>query len=289
MQLGIWLHSSKDPDLRVTASVVRRSTQLGVPCLVPQEQHSSHMPGVRPVSDERFFQEIDFLVVLGGDGSMLSAARNSARYAVPMLGVNLGHRGFMTECEPDQVDEALEALVDGKYAVDERMMLQGTLFNAAGRVLWQGDALNDIVLSNRTAVQLIKVETSIGDCLLEKTACDAMIVSSPTGSTAYSMAAGGPIVHPQMQCMVLAPVCPSTLTVRPMILSGEDQLTLRIYEPEQQGMVVADGQNRADMSSEDRLIIQHSPYSAKLIRIYPRSFYQVLRDKRADWAKDQYM
>ncbi len=289
MQLGIWLHHSKDPELIVTRRVTEYLSSRRVECYARTDQHCAGLDGVRALESEAFFTGLDALIVLGGDGSMLAAAREGARYGVPMLGINLGHRGFMTECEPDELEPALDALVEGRFQVENRMMLRATLTDSQGCALWQVDALNDVVLCNRAPVQLIHAAASIEACLLERYACDAMIVSSPTGSTAYSMAAGGPIINPQMPCMVLTPVCASSLTARPMVLAEDDRLTLTLTDPSQEGLAAADGQNRFPVAFGQRLLIEKSPYTTGLIRIFPHNFYQVLRDKRDEWAKDQYL
>lgn len=289
MQLGIWLHDSKDPELTVSRQVIEYLTGRQVDCFARADQHCAGLAGVRALKPDAFFARLDALIVLGGDGSMLAAAREGARFGVPMLGVNLGHRGFMTECEPGQLRPALEALVEGRFRVENRMMLRAILMGLDSRALWQVDALNDVVLCNRAPVQLIHASASIETCLLERYACDAMIVSSPTGSTAYSMAAGGPIINPQMPCMVLTPVCASSLTARPMVLAEDDRLTLTLTDSSQEGLAVADGQNRFPMNPGQRLLIEKSPYTTGLIRIFPHNFYQVLRDKRDEWARDQYL
>ena len=289
MQLGIWLHDSKDPELTVSRQVTEYLAERQVACFARADQHCAALAGVCALPPDAFFTGLDALVVLGGDGSMLAAAREGARYGVPMLGVNLGHRGFMTECEPGELQPALEALVDGRFRVERRMMLRATLKDPEGGALWQVDALNDVVLCNRAPVQLIHAAASIEACLLERYACDAMIVSSPPGSTAYSMAAGGPIINPQMPCMVLTPVCASSLTARPMVLAEGDRLTLTLTDPAQAGLAVADGQNRFPMDPGQQLLIEKSPYTTGLIRIFPHNFYQVLRDKRDEWARDEYL
>ncbi len=289
MQLGIWLHDSKDPELNVSRQVTEYLFNRHVQCYARADQHCAGLDGVQALHPDGFFQKLDALIVLGGDGSMLAAAREGARYGVPMLGINLGHRGFMTECEPGEMIQALDALVEGRFRIEQRMMLRACVLGAEDAVCWQVDALNDVVLCNRVPVQLIRAAASIEACLLERYACDAMIVSSPTGSTAYSMAAGGPIINPQMPCMVLTPVCASSLTARPMVLAEDDRLTLTLTDPTQEGLVVADGQNRFPVSHGQRLLIEKSPYVTGLIRIFPHNFYQVLRDKRDEWARDQYL
>jgi len=289
MQLGIWLYDSKDPDLAVTRQVTDGLERRGATCLVQNGQHADILSNVKAVDADTFYSAIDALIVLGGDGSMLAAARECAPQKMPMLGINLGHCGFMTECEPGEIDQALDALTKGNFKIEQRMMLRSSILDTEGHVLWQMDALNDITICNAVPVQLIRAAAYIEDCLLERYACDAMIVSSPTGSTAYSMAAGGPIINPQMPCMVLTPVCASTLTARPMVLAEYDRLTLELTDPNVSGLIVADGQTRYPLQYGQRVMIEKSPNTTGLIRIFNRNFYQVFREKRDEWAKDQYL
>ena len=270
MQFGIWLYDSKDHDLKVTRQVADALECRGVTCLAQEGQHAAALANVQAVDAEAFYRSIDALIVLGGDGSMLAAARECAPKKVPMLGINLGHCDFMTECEPGEIEEALTALTQGQYRTEERMMLRASIFDEKGETLWQTDALNDITICNAVPVQLIRAAAHIGDCLLERYACDAMIVSSPTGSTAYSMAAGGPIINPQMPCMVLTPVCASTLTSRPMVLAENDRLTLELTDPHLEGLVVADGQTRYPLQYGQRVQVEKSPNTTALIRVFNR-------------------
>ncbi len=286
VRFGIWVYEEKDPDLREARRAVSFLREKGNECIAFQGQHSDRIEGITVRDRMSFFQGLDVLIVLGGDGSMLAAAREGASYHVPMLGINLGHYGFMTECRPEAMEKALTALMERRYAVDRRMMLRAKILEEDGTCLWQVDALNDVVLCNVQPVQIIHASASIGDTVLESYACDSMIVASPTGSTAYSMTAGGPVVHPEMPCFVLTPVCALSLTTRPMILPATEQLTIRLTRTRMEGLAAADGQNRFPLKYGQILTVEQSPFKTDLIRIDDYNFYRVLGEKRKEWARN---
>ena len=197
-------------------------------------------------------------------------------------------RRVLSELEPERLEEALSLLRDGRFHIEERAMLRGALLDAEGRVLASADALNDVVVSGRRPVQMIHVRAKAAGETLYQCACDGIVAATPTGSTAYSRSAGGPVLPPSMPCMTMTPLCPSSLASCPMVFSLDEQLELDVVHCDEGALVTADGCPLAVMEDGQRLVITRSPYSTAMVRIYNRNFYQRLRDKWDVWAHDQY-
>lgn len=223
----------------------------------------------------------DLVVALGGDGTLLRAARVAG--SKPILGANIGSLGFLTEVTTDEIVNVLKDVFDGKCSYEERMNLQALVFRK-GECIAQYDALNDIVVNKGALSRVIEMKVSIDENYLATYTADGLIVSTPTGSTAYSLSAGGPIVNPRMSAIVATPICPHTLAIRSMILSGEQKIDIEINtghslfgEPEV--TLTVDGQIGFPLASGDRIRFEKSNRVTVLIMSGQRSFYDVLREK----------
>ena len=219
----------------------------------------------------------DLLVALGGDGTILRAAQVSRYSDVPILGVNLGRLGFLAGVGVEEVKEALERVLRGAYRIERRMAMTAEL---------EGDdregvfAINDVVLEKGVSARMIEVEIHVGEAFVSLYLADGLILSSPTGSTAYSMSAGGPIVYPEMDALIITPICPHSLSVRPMVVPGEMTVRVRMRSDRGEPMrLTADGQMGRVLRSEDRVMVRRSPHRVPLITFEGQSFYQVLRTK----------
>lgn len=220
----------------------------------------------------------DLLLVLGGDGTMLNAARLVEERQVPILGVNMGGLGFLTEVRAGDLYPALERVIAQDYRIEERLMLRGHL-HRHGEHVAQSTVLNDIIVSKGALSRMIEVQATVDGHVVTKLRGDGLIVSTPTGSTAYSMSAGGPILHPSVNALILTPICPHTLTHRPLLIPSNAALELMLMSQDEGAMVTFDGQVGVAMSPGDTVTITASPHKTRLVRFPERTYYDTLRMK----------
>lgn len=229
--------------------------------------------------------EIDALFVFGGDGTMLRALNAYVDCGIPVLGINLGRLGFLLETEIDDLPQALDHLRDGCYDIEKRVMLRVQM-EQNGKMM-SAYATNEVCISRGLSQRMIALDAFVGDTLVDHYIADGLVLSSPTGSTAYSLSAGGPIVSPDVPCFVLSPICPHTLQSRPIVLSCKAPVSLRVNMKEmREGIQLSiDGQSVCQMHNHEEIKISRSPYDAQLIR-FPkeRNFFSLLKDKLSQWS-----
>ena len=229
--------------------------------------------------------EIDLIIVFGGDGTVLRALDSYVGCDIPMLGVNLGRMGFLLETEPQDMADALNRLKAGKYRIERRMMLQ--IEGDCGGKHVHAYATNEVSISRGLSQRMIALDAYVGDMLVDHYIADGLVLSSPTGSTAYSLSAGGPIVSPDVHCFVLNPICPHTLTARPIVLSGKERVRLKIHMKEmREGIQLSvDGQAICGMRNMEEITVIRSPHDALLIRFEEeRNYFSLLKDKLSQWS-----
>ncbi len=245
--------------------------------LIDAEAHLDGMPNLPRCSKDVLARETDLIVVLGGDGTLLSIARRTdAR--VPILGVNLGELGFLTEVVEREALAMLARVVAGRFELDRRMTL-GALLERGGRVVRRLRALNDVVVTNGARARIVEFSVSVDGLPLTTYRADGMIVATPTGSTAYSLSAGGPIVDPTVEVLLLSPISPHTLSNRPVVLRPEARVRIAIARREQDALLTIDGQERMELSGGDVVEVRRSRSPVSLVRSPDRTYYDVLRSK----------
>lgn len=222
--------------------------------------------------------KIDCILVFGGDGTILRAKQLALDTGAPILGINLGYLGFLSESVLPEIASSLQNLKQGKYKLLHRMLITCQVKRAGARV-FEGMALNDAVIHKAASAGLIHVRIKARQRYVFDTRCDGVIVCTPTGSTAYSLAAGGPILTPQMQAMVLSPLNPHILSMRPMVFPAEEKLSLTVYGLKEQAMLQIDGENSFPIQDGDETIITASERSVSFIKLSNRTFYKILRNK----------
>jgi NAD+ kinase len=220
----------------------------------------------------------DVLLVLGGDGTMLNAARLAGERGIPILGVNMGGLGFLTEVRLENLYPSLERVFANDFVLDERLMLQ-THVHRHGETVARGVVLNDVVISKGTLARMIELKIAIQGRFVTNLRGDGLIVSSPTGSTAYSLSAGGPIIDPAVQSLILTPICPHTLTHRPLIVPGNAEIDVTLTSKDDGAMATLDGQVGVAITQGDKVVIQTSEHRTRLIRFPESNYYDVLREK----------
>jgi NAD+ kinase len=221
--------------------------------------------------------QVDVLLSFGGDGTLLRAAHKVAKHETPILGINIGRLGFLAEIEVRVLDQALEKLQTGLFKTQPRMMLEAQI--QCGEVTKTRLALNEFVFSKSAFSNILAIETHIDGQLLAVFRADGLIISTPTGSTAYSLSSGGPIVMPQAEALVVTPISPHTLTQRPIILGADIVMTAKVKEPEKSFIFSTDGKTETFDASASKVQIQKSPYKTQLIVFDDHDYFATLRNK----------
>lgn len=229
-------------------------------------------------TNEKFFNSVDLIISLGGDGTLLRAAKIAATDGIPIFGVNLGGLGFLTQIGIDNLEIFLEKIYQGKCFLDERMMLD-CIVKRKEKEIKKFTALNDIVIGKGAFARLISLATYINDDYVITYSADGLVISTSTGSTAYSLSAGGPIVNPNINSMILTPICPHTLSARPLIIGENDQVRITLELSEEEVMVTIDGQEGFTLEPKDEVIVKKSIYKTRLIAFKEKNFYAILREK----------
>lgn len=229
---------------------------------------------------QHFHQQVDVIFVLGGDGTLLGVAREFSIHNIPLLGINLGKLGFLSEAEPDhdQLPVVIEKIVKGDYYLEKRMMVEAELIQN-GKSVMKYHALNDICIAKGTFSRIIECEIFVGDQYVSTFNGDGVIISTPTGSTAYSLSAGGPIVMPSLNAILLTPIAPHSLSARPMVLSVDQEIRIITHATHEDIGLTIDGQLGIRLQIGDEILLKKSPYMTSLIKWKESSFFNVVRKK----------
>lgn len=244
--------------------------------------------GLKPALERRvgvvpktqLVDKTQLIIVLGGDGTFLSIARQMSRKSIPVLGVNMGQLGFLTEVKKDEIEAQLKILLSRKKAlVSERTLLEVTL-KRRGKTIFQGPVVNDAVISKGAIARIISLEISVNDRWAHTVRADGIIVSTPTGSTAYSLAAGGPLIEPSLGAMAITPICPHSLTQRPLVLSEDAKIQICLNDEPGHVYLTLDGQDAVDLKKNDHVTIKRfAKHRLQLISSPTRDYFGLLREK----------
>lgn len=221
---------------------------------------------------------VELIVVLGGDGTLISVARQVGALRIPILGVNLGSLGFLTEVTLDELYPTLERVLQGDFAVSNRMMLKAVV-RRGGQEIGQYRVLNDVVINKGALARIIDMEVWVDDAYLTTFKADGLIIATPTGSTAYNLAAGGPIIYPGLHCLVISPICPHMLTNRPIIVADESVIRIEVKFQDEDVAFTADGQVGMPLQGGDVVELRKSKSITRLIKSPSKDYFEVLRAK----------
>ena len=237
--------------------------------------------GVRVLQAETEGEKPDLIITFGGDGTLLAGARWAISRGSPLMGINLGTVGFLTEEEPENLDQALEALLAGAYTIEKRSLLEAVSLRGGEHAF----ALNDVVITRGGYARLIRVEAEVNGEPYGAFTADGIIVATPTGSTGYSLSAGGPIVEPGVSCMTITPVCAHSLQHAPCVVSAASEIRLRLREDrEQSAELQVDGMNRGTLRGGDEVLITGARKQLSLIRLRSYHFFGLVRTKLMEWG-----
>lgn len=285
----------REPHLPTLASLCQVLRSQGCEVLVEDNPALSDAPAGRRVSRDELARSVDLVVVVGGDGTLLDAGRSMAPAAVPLLGVNQGRLGFMADLLPEHLAESLAAVIQGEYETEDRMVLSARVLRAGGSPADTAPpriAINDVVLRNQASIRMLEFESWMDDDFISLHRADGMIICSPTGSTAYALSGGGPLMHPSLQAMALVPICPHTLSDRPIVVGGEQRVRLVVGGDEQmpttslQATMTIDGQISESLAVGDAVEVTRGDAPLRLIHPVGYSYFAILRNKLR-WGRGQ--
>ena len=256
----------------------RGITLLGGPDI--ERERIEHETGcsVQVVEQNQLATSVDLMLVLGGDGTMIATARMVGDADVPVMGVNYGGLGYLAEFRIEELFDALESILKGQYKLEKRVMLAIELFR--GEEFVSGNrVLNDVVINKSALARIIEIEAYLNQKFVNSFRADGLIISTPTGSTAYNLSAGGPVIYPSMNAIVITPICPFTLSNRPIVVPDDAEIELRLKTEQEEVALTLDGQVGFPLKVEDRVVIHKSRTTFNLVQPMNRNYFEVLRDK----------
>lgn len=274
MKLGLLANITRPGVGAVLTEILNWAKRAGVEVLIGPET-AALAPGGTAVPETELVIKADTVLALGGDGTILRSARVVGASGKPILGLNLGGLGFLAELSNQNITAALDKLKKGDYRLEERMVLQAEIKTTGQKFF----ALNDVVVEKGEARRLLKLSLSANGEYICSYASDGLIIATPTGSTAYSLSVGGPIINPKLALTIVAPISPHSLTSRPLIFEPGDLLEVSFSQPEKEALLTVDGQISVKITSADRLEVKRARHTVRLIRFKEESFYNVLQGK----------
>ncbi len=278
MQIGLFCHPQKEKAFAVGKKIAVWFAQKELPLFASGEMVNRLGENIVPLDYKQMFKELDAVIVLGGDGTFLSVARAFFGQNIPLLGFNLGHLGFLMENDVEMVDEVLTKLLAGDYKIEERMMLEGRVFRN-DKQIHNFVGLNDIVVNKGSFSRLIEINVYIEEELFIAYPGDGLIVATPTGSTAYSLSAGGPIINPGIESLIITPICPHMIYSRSIIIGADEEISLEMARPQQKAAITIDGQEGVALGKKDIIKIRKAAEKTKLIRFADWSYYRLLANR----------
>jgi NAD+ kinase len=246
-------------------------------------EDSPTLAGVQMVSKEEFLKEVEMIMVLGGDGTFLGAGRLSLQRNIPLLGVNLGRLGFLTEIAVQELFPVLDRIREGHILLESRDVLQVRV-KRDSEILFEDHVINDAVISKTSIARLLEIETRVNGNFLALFKADGLIISTPTGSTAYSLAAGGPIVFPTMDAIIMTPICPHSLNQRPLVIPDTTTVSVHVQTSPTNSSVTLDGKIARELEKDEYIEIGRSPFTVNIIKSPFMSYFDILKSKLR-WAE----
>ena len=279
-KIGFVTNIEKDPTLQETKKMVDFVLKKGCEVYVSENFSDVH-PDVIATSSSEMYKSVDFVVVIGGDGTILRVARSAAIFDTPILGINFGTLGYLADVEKINAIDAIEKVLNGDFTIENRMMLEP--YVERGCVSHEINlALNEVCITNSVCSRMIKLSVEVNGEYFDTFRADGIIVSTPTGSTAYNLSAGGPILSPHTELMTITHICPHTLYARPFDIDGNDVVRIRVQSNYNNVQMSCDGQSTVQMKNDDVIIVKKSRYVTRIIKTTNMNFYDILRRKMVE-------
>jgi len=282
--VGLWVNPTKDKDGEITRSFIRAFHALGVSCLRKSCYGDEHLEKILPsVSEDVFWTNSQMAVVLGGDGTLLAALRAAAGSQTPIAGVNMGKLGFLSTTDSQDPDQIAAMLLQDTYHISELLMLDIRVFDETGHEVYATIAVNEAGIFSSRIEHPVRITATCEGKLIDSYLANGALVSTPTGSTAYSLSAGGPIVAPGVDCTILLPVCAHRLHNRPILLPGSMPVVLRVYDKHRQALLTADEQKTVTVPAGGWVQVSKSQHMGRLVRMKHMDYFAILRNKFTEW------
>ena len=279
MKIGLVVHSGRHESVTAATETARRLEALGADVVAAADGGTSGFADIAVVDQESFAAGLDLAVSLGGDGTFLRAAHLCRDAGVPVLGVNLGRLGFLAEIERDELHAALASVSRGEYEVQDRPTLEVRVIAPDGVRLADGWALNEVSVEKTARQRLLLMDVHVGDSLFAKVPADALVVATPTGSTAYAFSAGGPILSPSVRATLVTPVAPHSLFDRTLVVASDEVVRVQILDDQEPAVVSADGRPPTTVPAGGTIEVVGDGHPVRVARVGPRDFYSVVRTK----------
>jgi len=282
-RIGIVLKPHQPDALKTLCELTVWLSQRGIELVAGPEierERIEHQTGcsVRSVEDQELAESVDLILVLGGDGTMIATARIIGDHDVPVLGVNYGGLGYLAEFRIEELYTGLESILSDNYRLDRRVMLRVDL-QRGDSLITKNRVLNDVVINKSALARIIEIEAFLNNQFVNSFRADGLIISTPTGSTAYNLSAGGPVIFPSMNAILITPICPFTLSNRPIVVPDDAVIELRLKTDFEEVALTLDGQVGVPLKVEDRVVIRKSQTTFNIVQPSNRNYFDVLRDK----------
>lgn len=273
-------NQEKDVNLHVTQKIINYLKKNNRSCFLATsivDEHENHFTDHHQIPDD-----VECIIVLGGDGTIIQAADDLIGRGLPLIGINMGTLGFLAEIETHSIEFALDCLMQDNYRLEQRQMLLGTIYSNKEKV-YAKEALNDVVITRAGFSRIITVEIMVNEEMVSKYRGDGVIIATPTGSTGYNLSAGGPVIKPDTQAIIITPICPHSLNARSIIVSAKDRVQIRIGKSkktqEEEAIATFDGRTAIKLHTQDVIEIQKAREDTQLIKLSKNSFFDILRTK----------
>lgn len=278
LTIGVFPNTKKQSVGSVLGWMVQYFKENGVRVLLSEEAAEKMGYPHLACSYEKMLNEITMGITLGGDGTLLSTARDIATAGIPICGINMGQLGFLTEVELPDLKESLDKLIQGEYQIEERSMLDAMIIRQH-TTLYTSSALNDVVISKSGVSRMMKLKLYVDNELTANYAADGLIIATATGSTGYSLSAGGPIINPKLKVVVLTPICPHTLHAKSLVISEQEEVKVSMVSNQDDAVLTMDGQNIFHLLPDDVVLVKRAAFRARFVKFKGKSYYATLRTK----------
>src|SRR5690554_913307 len=275
--IGLVINLKKEGALQVSKKLIDGLESKEIPYLIEKGAACKLMNKSYGADYEELKNKSDMVIVVGGDGTFMHTAHYFFGTEIPLLGVNAGRQGFLAEIETDELEEAINYLVNEEYSIEKRMILNSWVLRK-GKKEYSSQALNDVVIHRGGKSGMVEIELYINNEIVNSYRADGIIVTTPTGSTAYSLSAGGPIVNPQVRAIIITPICPHTLFIRPMVVTDREELLIKV-KSERELILTADGRDDFMIRTDDEIYLSAGEKELKVVKLPERTFYTILHKK----------